>query len=446
MTGVELSRTSRGYGTVHEPTFFGLVDTYALASQINCHVFSAGGALVHACYPKGRPEAFCQTVQQFDAGIQDCHAGHVWGAQQAKALGASYTYFCPYGLVHWAVPVMFAGGVEYCVVAGPVLIHEVDALLTDQAAKRHPQASLRHDSWEALLGELPVVEPRRAAYLAQLLGDLVENALGTSSELSANRVHASAAARIASTIHGAKDEAASGALNGRRQLLHSFEREKELTAKIRTGDLSGARQVVNAMMGFVYFHGYNRFSVTKSKAIEMMVVLARTALEVGTDLDDVFGPDCGLLDQLHQAEDIDELSTWLIRALDRFMEASFALHTAKNRDLMLRAMGFIRRNYHRAMSLDTVAQEVGVNPTYLSRLFRTEVQTTYTDFLHRVRIEASKELLRDGCSLVDASQLSGFSDQSYFSRVFKKVEGISPGKWRERERYQRLQWDSQASQ
>lgn len=430
---------------MHEPALFDLVDTYALASQVNCHVFTAAGALVHACYPQGRPERFCQTVQQFDRGIQNCHAGHVWGAQQAKALGAGYTYFCPYGLVHWAVPVMFGTGVEYCVVAGPVLIHEVDALLTEQAARRHPQVSIGHDGWEGLLGELPFVLPRRTAHLCQLLGDLVDNALGRSRELSANRTHASDAARIASTIHGAKDEAASAALGGRRELLHSFEREKELTAKIRTGDLAGARQVVNAMMGLVYFHGFNRFSVTKAKAIEMMVVLARAAMEVGTDLDDVFGPDCCLLDQLHQAEDIDELSTWLIRALDRFMEASFALQTAKNRDLMLRAMTFIRRSYHRDMSLEMVAREVGVHPTYLSRLFRTEAQTTYTEFLHRVRIEASKDLLRQGCSLVDASHLSGFSDQSYFSRVFKKLEGISPGKWRQRERYRTLQWDSQAS-
>ena len=55
---------------------------------------------------------------------------------------------------------------------------------------------------------------------------------------------------------------------------------------------------------------------------------------------------------------------------------------------------------------------------------------SYTDYLNRVRIESAKLLMKEDLTLAEISQRAGFNDQSYFSKVFRKLEGQSPLKWR----------------
>ena len=60
------------------------------------------------------------------------------------------------------------------------------------------------------------------------------------------------------------------------------------------------------------------------------------------------------------------------------------------------------------------------------------MDTSFTDYLSRTRIERSIELLRDtDMSLLEIAGLVGFEDQSYFTKVFKKETGLSPKKYRD---------------
>jgi YesN/AraC family two-component response regulator len=94
-------------------------------------------------------------------------------------------------------------------------------------------------------------------------------------------------------------------------------------------------------------------------------------------------------------------------------------------------MNFIRNNFNKGIALEDVSNEVGLNASYFSKLFKNETGESYTDYLNRVRVEGSKQLLsQSNFSLVDIAQLVGFNDQSYFTKMFKKVEGVSPGKFR----------------
>ena len=65
-------------------------------------------------------------------------------------------------------------------------------------------------------------------------------------------------------------------------------------------------------------------------------------------------------------------------------------------------------------------------------MFKQETGETFTAYLNRVRIDHSRALLRrKDLRLVDIALMVGFEDQSYFTKVFKKVVGISPLRYRE---------------
>ncbi len=60
------------------------------------------------------------------------------------------------------------------------------------------------------------------------------------------------------------------------------------------------------------------------------------------------------------------------------------------------------------------------------------MKCNFNSYLNKVRIERSKSLLlSDKIRLIDVSGLVGFEDQSYFSNVFKRITGVTPGKFRE---------------
>jgi len=84
------------------------------------------------------------------------------------------------------------------------------------------------------------------------------------------------------------------------------------------------------------------------------------------------------------------------------------------------------------ITLEDVAAYVYLSPSYFSKIFKEEMDVNFNAYLNYVRIEMSKKLLLDpSISMVEVSNLVGFEDQSYFSKVFKKMTGISPKKYRE---------------
>ena len=97
------------------------------------------------------------------------------------------------------------------------------------------------------------------------------------------------------------------------------------------------------------------------------------------------------------------------------------------------AMDYIRENFYKNISLQSTADYIGLTPNYLGRLFVEYIDETFTDTLNQVRIEKAKELLCDLKLPVYAiAKRTGFSNATYFIRVFKRMAGCTPSEYRMR--------------
>ncbi|CAI6079487.1 helix-turn-helix domain-containing protein [Cohnella sp. JJ-181] len=94
---------------------------------------------------------------------------------------------------------------------------------------------------------------------------------------------------------------------------------------------------------------------------------------------------------------------------------------------------YIDRHYaDHSLSLTTVADHFGLNPAYMSGLFKKQYGINLTDYMIEVRISEAKRLLADpGITVLQVAQRVGYSTDIGFIRIFKKVEGITPGKYRD---------------
>jgi len=88
---------------------------------------------------------------------------------------------------------------------------------------------------------------------------------------------------------------------------------------------------------------------------------------------------------------------------------------------------YIKTKLTEALSLQQTCVHFGISQTYMSRLFRKYTGLSFVNYLTRCRIEQAKQYLQGGNTLIkDAAALTGYSDQFYFSKVFKSLTGESP--------------------
>ncbi|MWC29273.1 response regulator transcription factor [Paenibacillus sp. MMS18-CY102] len=96
----------------------------------------------------------------------------------------------------------------------------------------------------------------------------------------------------------------------------------------------------------------------------------------------------------------------------------------------------LEKSYDQPFELEKLAISVGMNGSYLSRLFRSKTNMTMTDYIIQLRIEKAKELLIGNPALrnYEISQMVGYHDPVYFNKLFKKTVGVTPKDYKEGKR------------
>ncbi len=285
-----------------------------------------------------------------------------------------------------------------------------------------------------LINEVPIINPDRVNSMSELLfivaehiSDIKPSGYAEEREMLEQQSNISDYIHLIKTMGGSESEQS-----------YPIEKERELLSLISLGNKEGAQKVLDEILGHIFFSAGGDFFTVKSRILELVVLLSRAALEGGADIEQIFGLNYNYLSEINEFKTVEELTLWLSKIMTRFTDCVFNLQDVKHVDIIYKSIDFIRQNYMKKITLDEVSASVFLSPSYFSKVFKDEMKTTFNNYLNHVRIEMSKKLLSDdSVPLTEVSNLVGYEAQSYFSKVFKKVVGISPGKYREsRGRYQ----------
>lgn len=135
---------------------------------------------------------------------------------------------------------------------------------------------------------------------------------------------------------------------------------------------------------------------------------------------------------LIQTEDL----TTMKNAIDAFIEDAISLASDRykkhNHPYIIKAENHIKNHYSDpSLSLSDIAEKLGTNSTYLSKLFKENLGVNFNDYINSYRIEIAKSLLNSTDKKIEViSNETGFNSQQNFIRVFKKIEGLAPGQYR----------------
>ena len=102
-----------------------------------------------------------------------------------------------------------------------------------------------------------------------------------------------------------------------------------------------------------------------------------------------------------------------------------------NSFLVRRAQAYITEHCNQRLSLQDVADHCYVSQWHLSKLLNKHLNQSFYDLLNAVRVRQAKQLMGDpALRISEVAERVGYTDTAHFSRVFKKLEGISAGEWR----------------
>jgi AraC family transcriptional regulator len=133
---------------------------------------------------------------------------------------------------------------------------------------------------------------------------------------------------------------------------------------------------------------------------------------------------------------IDEASPLAIEGLALEMLAEVSRRKVKVSDRkpprwLAQALELLREQFSEHLTIAYLATSVGVHPVHLAREFRKFYRCTIGEYIRQLRIEhACRELCMSDASLATIAAGAGFSDQSHFSRTFKRLVGMTPAEYR----------------
>ncbi len=365
----------------------------------------------------------CSSEQIAHKGVLNCEGIHIDGIFQADKWGGKYEYLCPAGLAFICAALQKGDEITCGITSGPFLMVELEDFIDEDLERFFPGKI--PNGLKEKAEKLSYLYSGRVSYLADVLSMLASYAAKRDSmQLQILEQVAKDRSEVFHAIYDLKETL-------EKDYSYPIEQEKLLQGYIAQGNKAASQRVLNEILGHIFFSSGGNFEYIKARVIELIVILSRAAIEGGADITEVFGLNSGYISDVQSFKSIDQLSQWLAKVLIRFTSSVFNMSSARHSDMIKRAVNYIRQNYMNKISLNDISSHTNISVSYLSKVFKEEMGCNMSAFINQVRVENAKLfLLNDSIPMTEVAYLSGFEDQSYFTKVFKKVSGATPGKYR----------------
>lgn len=395
---------------------------FSLSTGLGCTLSDREGA-VFADY--GYSCEQCRLCEVTGGTRVGCIRAHIYGMTEAERFGGKYIYFCPKGLTCFVSPILSEDGAQAKITVGPFIMVERQDFIDCELIEN---ARLTGETLEraiAVVEEVPLAPPERVNQLSTLLFMAVGFLNNVSAE---NRL-----------LQNRRSDAIQGQITAYIQTLkldggtpdYPFDLEHRLLQSISRQDREESQRLLNELLGAILFADGGNLELVKSRVYELLVLISRTAINSGANPHRTLRLSQDSLQRLAGFRTIDSLCLWLSGTLNGYMDELFTFADAKHADVIHRCIQYLGEHYAEPITLRDAADHVYLTPTYLCRVFKRETGLAFNEYLNRLRVNKAKELLLNReLRLTDISLLVGFSDQSYFTKVFKRITGVLPHAYR----------------
>ena len=373
------------------------------------------------CQPK-----FCRIVRGSTAGRGRCNKERRRSLKIAIETGQSYISLCHAGVVLVCVPIMdkdkALGGIFF----GKCLWEPVTQILVKDVEKRLNGIRVNRKKLTAAMRELPFIQGRKINKAAQFLFDLLyEVASFDPRVIRWRRERSEQQSQIGEFIQERKKLGT--------EWHYPLESERELMGKVKIGDRTGAKEILNSILGTILFKTIGELGILKARLLELLSILSRSAVEGGVDIDVMLEKNLTYVNKVMRINNQEDLCAWISTALNEFIELVYSSQDARKVSQIRPAINYIDANYNKPITLADVAKASHLSISRMAHIFKEQMGITIIDYLTSVRIERAKQLLLatdQNCTEICFEV--GYNNQSYFTRTFKGLVGMTPRQFKAR--------------
>lgn len=415
----------------------GVINDKALRQILNAFV-GATGLRASVVTPDGKPlivppeevapqPEFCRMIQSSAKGQRRCQGSYERAGMQAAQYGEPYIFRCHAGLILWAAPLMLKRRLLATAICGQVLMWEPEDFFWIEITESTKDLDLNLPKLIDAARRLPVVSGKRVQYAAELLFAVSSFMMRTQMITLRQRERIwRQQTKLGEAIEVKKQlEDLLYGTAGSNTRLYPLDKEVELVRRVKLRDRTGAEKILNDILADLVLGNAAQPTVLRARILELMVVLSRGAVEGGANLQDLLDVNYQYMTRLVGAQSIEELCYLMLQVMENFLDR--VGQGTKHRQIISRVTRHIEENIARVITLEELARVVHLSPGYLSHLFKKELNMSVVDYITRARIERAKHLLEDPQSRVtEVARMVGYTDPSYFCKVFKREVGLTP--------------------
>ncbi|HEY5586856.1 MAG TPA: response regulator [Ruminiclostridium sp.] len=228
-----------------------------------------------------------------------------------------------------------------------------------------------------------------------------------------------------------KDKVLEFELTGHNNFGHNvfiIEDKDSILINLRLGNKEGFIKQLNFIFGSI-LHRKLPKEISEMVAVELAFIPFTFILESNLSLEEVLGQNTDFIEFIKSCETVDELKKLIIKLYEDTVTLVLEKKRFKTSQIVEKAKTYIENNYSKeSLSLDQIAESIFINSSYLSKVFKRELQFTIIEYLTNFRMKIAQKLLQGNpeMQLSELAEKVGYSDPYYFSKSFKKHFGISP--------------------
>lgn len=396
---------------------------------LGLEVTGVDGRFIKSMRSEGcRPE-FCTLIRKTTAGDKRCREDCFRSLSVALEMGQPYISFCHAGIVHVCVPVMDGdtplGGIFF----GKCLWQEPTDEISEDIFKRLAGLKVDADSIIDEIESLPVVSGRKIHQAAEFLFILLYEVTELDPRVVTwRRRRTEQQSQIGEFIQQTKKKKTA-------ESRYPYEAERQLIGKVKIGDRTGAKEILNSLLGSIMFQNPGDINILKARLVELLSILSRAAVEGGVDIHPLLEKNVDYINKVVNIDNQQDICAWISNALNDFIDSVYASQDAVKITQIKPAIDYIEASYDQPLTLADVAKAAYLSVSRLAHLFKEQMGITIIDYLTNVRIGHAKRLLLStdkSCSKICFEV--GYNNQSYFTRTFKEIVGMTPRQFRESNR------------
>lgn len=206
------------------------------------------------------------------------------------------------------------------------------------------------------------------------------------------------------------------------------ENEQLFLEKIKFMQLDEAYNVGRLTLEY-FFSMRDNIPLMKEFLCEFFVILNRHLIEMRIDIDRSYN--ISFYESCLKTNDFEQLKKLSRDELDKYFTLLSQNENKKNSLYIQSALKIVEKDTNNNITLERISKELALTPQYFSRLFKEQTGVNFIDFVTEKRVNKAKHLLETTQESVrDISRITGYDDVNYFSRVFKKITGLTPTEYR----------------